>query len=100
MKLDAVLVTNEFETERQPYSRFYVIDSRWILKIEHYNYRSGTEDREYNFEDLDEAKSRIALYLNSLDSAERTLHIYQDDLNLFANIQYEGVQMEVDRYWF
>jgi hypothetical protein len=98
MLVDAVLVTEEFETERQPYSRFCVLDSRWILRIEHYNYKFDPEDREYNFEDLAEAKSRVVLYLNSLDSENRTLHVYQDDLNLFSEVS--EMEMEVDRYWF
>lgn len=98
MKVDAVLVTERFETERQPYSRFCVLDSRWILRIEHYNYQNNPEDREYNFENLDEARERIVLYLNSLDSEHRTIHIYQDELDLFSNVS--EMEMEVDRYWF
>ena len=81
MLVDAVLVTEEFETDRQPYTRLYVLDSRWILKVEHYNYKFDPDDREYNFEDLDEARERIVLYMNSLDSPERTIHSRGDRLS-------------------
>ena len=98
MLVDAVLVSERFETERQPYSRFYVIDSRWVLKVEHYNYKFDPEDRTFNFEDLDEAQEKLLIYMNSLDTSERTLHIYQDDLGLFDSVS--EMEMTVDRYWF
>ena len=98
MLVDAVLVTDEFETQIQPYSRLYVIDSRWILQIEHYNYKFDPDNREFNFEDLETAREKLLYYLNALDDRNRTLHVYQDELDLFSNIS--EMKMTVDRYWF
>ena len=100
MKVDAVLVTERFETEKQPYSRFVVLDSRWILRVEHYNYVRNPTDEKFNFESKKNATNKLISYLNGLDKPYRTLHIYQDDLDLLPDVS--EMEMTVYRYrsWF
>lgn len=98
MLVDALLVTKRYETDIQPYTRIFVVDSRWVLKLEHRNYKWDPDDREYDFEQVETAQEKILLYLTSLDSEHRQLYIYQDELDLFADIS--NMEMEVDRYWF
>ena len=98
MLVDALLVTEEFGTERQQYTRLYVLDSRWILQVKHYNYKFNPENRTFNFESKEEAREKLLYYITVLDDSKRTLHIYQDDLGLFDQVS--EMEMQVDRYWF
>ena len=95
MLVDVLVVSDVYETDRQPYTRMYVLDSRWRLQIEHSNYNTASSDQEYNFEKLEEAEEKIILYLQALDSQNRTIYVYQDELDLFNAIDDE-LQMTVD----
>ena len=98
MLVDALLVSTEYETDRQQYTRLYVLDSRWILQVKHYNYKFNPENRTFNFESKEEAREKLLYYITVLDDSKRTLHIYQDDLGLFDQVS--EMEIQVDRYWF